>query len=274
MKKILCIFLGWIWIISSNAQSVRTPVSLTYAQLSGYTVKGANAFSFGANQAALANIKYISAGVYGERRFLLSELAHYQAALAIPTSTGNFGVKATYFGSPDNRETSLGLGYGRKLGTKVDIGAQFNYYAVDVSSYGTASTINFEAGLLLHITEQLHAGFHAYNPTGSRLNKGEEERLPAIYSAGLGYEASDKFFVSGEIQKIEDRDMSVNGAMQYSFEEKLFARAGFTSGTSSYFLGLGVMLKTFRLDATATIHPQLGVTPGIMLLFNGKQKGE
>jgi hypothetical protein len=64
----------------------------------------------------------------------------------------------------------------------------------------------------------------------------------------------------------------VNAGMQYSFDEKLFARAGFTSGTSSYFFGLGVMLKNFRLDATASIHPQLGITPGLLLLFKGKDR--
>ena len=62
--------------------------------------------------------------------------------------------------------------------------------------------------------------------------------------------------------------------MQYSFDEKLFARAGFTSAASSYFLGLGVMLKNFRLDATASVHPQLGITPGLLLLFKGSEKNQ
>jgi hypothetical protein len=83
------------------------------------------------------------------------------------------------------------------------------------------------------------------------LQKNEEEKLPAIYTVGLGYEVSKKFFISGEIQKVEDEDLNVNAGMQYSFDEKLFARAGFTSAISSFFIGVGVMLKNFRLDATA-----------------------
>ncbi len=258
--------------IFCEAQIVRTPVTAAYTRLSAYTLQHTDAFSFSGNQAALANINAVSGGIYGERRFLLEELALYQAAFALPTSSGNFGLQGSYAGSADYNETSVGLAYARKLGSKLNIGAQFNYHSIKVAGYGTASPINFEGGLLFHVTEQFHVGIHTYNPTGTAFQKNEEEKLPAIYTAGLGYEVSNKFFISGEIQKVEDEDLNVNAGMQYSFDEKLFARAGFTSATSSYFFGLGVMLKNFRLDATASIHSQLGITPGLILLFKGRDR--
>ena len=43
------------------------------------------------------------------------------------------------------------------------------------------------------------------------------------------------------------------------------------SGTA--FTGLGVAWKNFRLDVSGSYHPQLGFSPGIMLLTNfGKEK--
>jgi hypothetical protein len=141
-----------------------------------------------------------------------------------------------------------------------------------VNGYGSASAINFEAGVLFHINDQMLFGIHTYNPTTSRLGKSGEEKLPAIYTAAIGYEASDKFFVSAEILKQEDQEVSVNGGMEYNFNDQLFARAGIISASGIYYLGLGVSLKSFRLDATASLHPQLGLSPGLVLLFKSGEK--
>ncbi|MBD0331485.1 MAG: hypothetical protein ICV66_02410 [Chitinophagaceae bacterium] len=274
MKKLLLCIPILAASVLVNAQILRTPVAATYTLLAVYSTQQADVFSFTNNQAALASTKIFSAGIYGERRFMLEELSLYSFAASLPTATGNFGLKTGYFGNIDYNETQIGLAYGRNLGTRVSIGAQFNYYSFKAAGYGGASTVNFEAGLIFHITEQLNAGVHAYNPTSSQIGKNLEEKLPASYSAGIGYDASDKFFFSGEIEKVEDENINVNAGMQYKFLEIAFARAGFSSGTSSYYLGLGFVLKPFRVDATASIHPQLGVTPGVMLIFNAKSRND
>jgi hypothetical protein len=50
------------------------------------------------------------------------------------------------------------------LGSKVDVGVQFNYYNVRIAGYGNAPAINFEIGTIFHLTDKLNTGFHAYNP--------------------------------------------------------------------------------------------------------------
>lgn len=152
----------------------------------------------------------------------------------------------------------------------MDVGVQFNYNSIKVAGYGTAVAISFEAGAIFHLTDKLNFGVHVNNPVGGKYNKGENEKLPFVYTAGLGYEASDKFFVSTEIQKEEDQPVNVNAGLQYKFLSQLSARAGISTATSSYWLGLGVMIKDLRVDAVAGYHPQLGITPGLMLLYNFK----
>jgi hypothetical protein len=76
--------------------------------------------------------------------------------------------------------------YGRKLGGKIDVGVQFNYYSFKVAGYGSASSINAEGGMIVHVTEAFNIGVHLYNPTGVSVGKNAEEKLPAIYSAGFG----------------------------------------------------------------------------------------
>ena len=84
----------------------------------------------------------------------------------------------------------------------------------------------------------------------------------------LGYQVSEKFFVGAEIEKVEDLPIGVNGGLQYSFNNLLFARSGFSSGNSVYYLGLGVQLVRFRLDATASVHPAFRYYTGANVGFS------
>lgn len=255
----------------SMAQTVRNPITLTYPRTTTYSSLQQDVFSFVSNQAALASIKNFTAGVYGERRFMLQDLAGYSAAAAMPTTSGNFGFNAGYFGAAGYNEAVLSVAYARHLGEKIDVGVQFNYNSFRISNYGNASAVNFDAGLIIHLTGQLHAGLHAYNPTGSKMGKQGEERLPSIYSAGFGYDASEKFFFGAEVEKVEDLPLNVHAGMQYLFDEKLLARAGVSTSNSIFYFGVGYFLSDFRIDATASVHPQLGLTPGLMLVYYTKK---
>jgi len=258
--------------ISLPAQTLRKLVAASYLGLGAYSINHIDAFSFTSNQASLAQINSATAAVYAERRFLLSELNNYTAAIGLHTNSGNFGLKANYYGFSDYNETQLGLAYGRKLGNKVDIGAQFNYYSIRIPTYGNASTISFELGAIMHVTDKLHAGIHVANPVGGKFGEEKQEKLSSVYSMGLGYDASEKFFVSMEIEKEEDQPVNVNAGMQYKFLPQLLARAGMSTATSTAWFGLGLTIKAIRIDVTASYHPQLGITPGLLFLFNFKNK--
>lgn len=202
---------------------------------------------------------------------MLQELSAYSLAAALPTSSGNFGLKGEYSGSGLYNETGLGLAYARKLGDKADVGVQFNYTSVKAAGYGSASAITFDAGVILHITDAVQTGIHVSNPMGMKLGKGGEEKLPSIYSAGIGYDVSPRFFIGAEAEKIEDQPLTVNAGFHYVFADKLLASAGISSATSVYYIGFGVQLKSLRLDVTAAFHPYLGVTPGLLLVYAPKE---
>jgi hypothetical protein len=276
-KKLL--YLLTLIVSHSDGQTIRRPAAAGYTGLGAYSFNHADVFSFVSNPASLSQLKNSSAGVYAERRFLLSELNNYTAVIGLSTASGNFAVKANYSGFSDYNETQLALAYARKLGNKMDIGARFNYYGIRIAGYGNASAISFEAGTILHISERLHAGIHVNNPVGGKFGKDppdsyREEKLPSLYSFGFGYDASEKFLVSAEIEKEEDQPVNVTAGLQYKFLPQLLARAGISSATSTAWLGLGLTLRSFRLDVTAGYHPQLGITPGLLFLFtfNSKKK--
>ena len=254
------------------SQSLRYTVSMPYIGLAAYSQKQNDVFSFTNNQAALAQQKNTAAGIYGERRFLLADNSSYALAAAFPTSLGNFGVKVNHAGFTNFNENAVGLAYARNLGKKLDIGIQFNYYGYRIPSYGNASSVNIELGAIVHLSEKINAGIHVYNPVGGKLGKSSDERLASVYKFGLGYDASENFFVSVETIKEENKPLNVIGGVQYQFEKQFFVRAGFVSETGSGFGGIGVSWKNIRLDISGNYHPQLGFSPGLSLIANFKGK--
>lgn len=272
MRKIyfLCFFI----LTGANiySQSLRKPIAAPYIGLGAYSINHVDAFSFASNQAALAQIKSAAIGVYGENRFLLNATNMYSAVVALPTKQGNFGIQIDYFGFKNYNESQVGLAYARSLGKVLDIGIKFNYYSFRIPTYQNSSTVNFEIGAIAHLTDKLNAGIHFYNPVGGSLSKTNNEKLSSIYKFGLGYEASESFLVSAEIVKEEDLPVNINAGVQYSFAKQFFARVGIASENESPYAGAGISWNNIRLDVSASYHPQLGFSPGLMLIVNFKSK--
>lgn len=272
--KILLLLLFIFRLNLLSAQSLRYSLAQPYTSLSAYSQKQNDPLSFTGNQAALAQTKHAGMGVFGERRFMLKETSVYTLATAIPTRLGNIGVQINYAGFKNFRESKIGLAYARKLGKLVDVGVQFNYYGYSIPAYGKASAINFEIGAMLHLTDKLNAGIHVYNPVGGKLGKNSEEKLASSYKVGLGYDVSDKFFISSEIIKEEGKTVNVIAGLQYQFAKQFFAKAGFISESGSAYAGAGIGWKNLRLDISSSYHPQLGFSPGILLMMRFKSKTE
>jgi hypothetical protein len=268
------IFLYGLLVVSFHihAQTVRQPLSPFYPAIGVYSKNLADPFSMIINPASLGAVERSAAGVYRERRFLLNALNQYTAVAAFTTSSGNFGLQADYFGYANYNETQLGFGYGRSLGSKVDVGVKFNYYNMRIPAYSSASTFHFEAGVLMHLSEKLHAGFSVFNPVGGQFNKETKEKIASVYRAGFGYEASDKFFITTEIVKEEDKKVAVNAAFQYALVEQLLIKAGINTLNEQPFIGAGLKLGQLRIDFATSYHPQLGLSPAVMLLYNFSKK--
>jgi hypothetical protein len=274
LRKFYVAFFLVFFFSKSFSQAIRQPVAARYIGLGAYSLDHGDAFSFTSNQAALAQIKNTAAGVYGEKRFLLSSTNFYSAVVVMPTKQGNFGLQADYFGFKNYNESQVGIAYARSLGSKLDIGIKFNYYGFHIPGYGNASAINFEMGAIAHLSEKLHIGIHAYNPVGGKLSNTDNEKLSSIYKFGIGYEASEKFIISTEIIKEEDQPVNVTAGFEYNFMKQFFVRAGTSTETTNSYVGAGISWKSFRLDITGGYHPQLGFTPGLLLILNFNKRKE
>ena len=54
----------------------------------------------------------------------------------------------------------------------------------------------------------------------------------------------------------------------------IFVKAGFISESGTPYAGAGIGWKNLRLDISSSYHPQLGFSPGILLIMNFKKNGE
>ncbi|MCX8019604.1 MAG: hypothetical protein N2747_03805 [Chitinophagaceae bacterium] len=274
MKKFGWIFL--LFICSSlvvSSQGLRRPLPAFCTGSGAYSYRHVDVFSMIINQAALARLSGASAGIYAERRFMMNELHHVFAVAGLPARSGNFGVRWHYFGFSDYNESLAGLSYARSFGEKADAGIQLHYYNQQISNgYGSASAMGFEAGTIIHLSERLYAGIHTSNPVGYRFGPNKEQKLPSVHVLGLGFDASSVFYIGGEILKEEDRPVTVNVAFQYSPVSVLMVRAGISTATTQVWCGAGIRIKKIRLDAVASYHPHLGITPALQVLYDWNKK--
>ena len=61
---------------------------------------------------------------------------------------------------------------------------------------------------------------------------------------------------------------------QYELVKQLMIRAGINTVNAQPFAGVGLKFGAFRIDVATAYHPQLGISPALMILFNGKKKEE
>ncbi len=198
---------------------------------------------------------------------MLNELNHFSASAVMPTGMGGFGIMIRHFGFENYGENIFGLAYGRKLMDKIGIRIQFDYFSSQDPGYQSSSAIGIEASVLFQLTEKLFTGLHIANPPWGRLNKNMGKGLSQVYSSGLGYEVSEKFFVGIEFEKTEDQPFDIHAGIIYRFLPLLSAKIGVNSATSSFCTGFGIAWRKILLELNFRYHPQLGPTPGIVFYF-------
>jgi hypothetical protein len=265
MKRLISVIGLLQVILIADAQGINAGVGP--AGLSGYGMNRVDLFSTINNRAALAQLKGRSLGLYGERRFMMEGLNNYLVEGGLETGSGCFGFELGYFGFSRFNQTKAGLAYALKLGSRMDAGIQFNYHLTSIPGYGNASAIGFEIAALFHLTEKLHAGMQASNPAGGKFGKSKKEKLATIYRGGIGYEPSEVFFAGIEIIKQEWMPIFLNAGMQYAGIPGILIKAGLSSASLSWWAGIMYLWGSMSIGISIGFHPQLGITPGFLLLY-------
>lgn len=221
------------------------------------------AFAAAANPSRSASLKKFSIGIYNERRYLINGLDNYLLCGGMPLNNGGLAFSIKRFSAGAFKQSEAGLAYAKKLG-QVDVGAQFNYHSLSIDGYGKASVIVADVGTLWRVTEQLQIIAGIYNISGARLNK-LNEKLAYETRCAFGYKVSTQLFLLLQIAKQESKPVNVQAGLQYSPADAIIIYAGVESmqpyGAFSW------RWNKFRVMMSVRFHQQLGLTPGLGLLY-------
>ncbi|MBX7181532.1 MAG: hypothetical protein K1X82_05430 [Bacteroidia bacterium] len=245
------------------------------AALGGASVCLSDIWSLGNNQAGLGYIKNISLGAYYDNKFLLKDLNTGAAAIAIPIKKlGVLGLCYTQTGSKLYRESKYGFAYARAFGEHISIGMQINYQSVFIGEgYNNRKGLfTGEIGIQAKVFRNLTLGAHVYNPTMTKMNDYNNERVPVIFKLGLLYRFSEKVFIAAEGEKDLDYRPYFKIGIEYMPVKQVFIRTGISTNPFQNGIGIGLKFGGLKIDVSSTIHPQLGVSPqmGLCYLF-GKE---
>jgi len=224
------------------------------------------------NQAGLGMLKDISAGVYIENRFLISDLSIKGFAVAVPTDKlGTFALNYTMYGGSLYNEKKAGIGYGKKLGEKFSAGIQLDYISTYIAEdYGSRSAFAVELGLLAEPIKNLKLGAHIFNPNRAKAAEYADERIPIILKFGASYQFSEKILFSAEEEKDVDQDGVFKAGLEYHVMEVLFLRAGIASNPTLSTFGFGLKFNQFTVDMASSWYQDLGFSPQFSLAYSFK----
>lgn len=231
------------------------------------------------NQAGLAFIEDITAGLHFENRFMVNELSRKTGIFAFPTKAGVFSATVINFGYSLYQENKFGLAFARSFGDKFSAGLQLDMMTYSIGEgYGNTSLITFEAGFLYKATEELTIGSHVFNPIQSQIADYNEEKLPTIIKLGVSYKLSDNAVALAEAEKDVIHTPVLRTGIEYMIFKETFVRIGYSNippaveaehitGSSAFAFGFGMRINDFVLDISSNYHEVLNFSTQASLSY-------
>jgi len=275
MNKYLILLFCFLAFGFLNTYAQKLPVNLgaQEAAMGGTGVASNSFWSSTNNQAALGFNTEFGAGFYYENRFLTKEMSLNALSVVMPTSKGSFVVNLSYFGYSQYNEKKVGLGYGMALSERFAVGVQMDYLHTAIgNNYGSQGLFTFEVGLMAKINDDINLGVHIFNPIKVKLNEYNDERIPALMKLGIQWSLADNFIAAAEVQSDINNPIVLRGGLEYRIKEILYTRIGISNNPSIFSFGVGLQMKSFRLDFSSSMHQVLGYSPQISLIYNAGRK--
>lgn len=243
------------------------------AGMAGAGLGMTNAWSFYQNQAGLADIEGIESGAFYQSRFLTSELGFQGLTAAMPVGNGTMAVGFQSFGYSQFRESQYGLAYAMRLSEELNIGVGLDYSALQIGEgYGSTSAFLVQLGFQYDLNDKLKIAGHVFNPTRSKLNDYDDERIPSVLRGGINYEVSTRVIILAEVAKDVDQKASTRIGLTYWPSEQFVLRAGVRTAPVETSFGFGARFSAVQIDLASSYHYVLGFSPSIALTFNASRK--
>ena len=221
------------------------------------------------NQAGLAEVRNVSAGLIYENKFLLKELGSKSGVVAVPVNKGTFALSFSQFGFNLYNENKVGLAYAMPLSKNFFAGVQLDYLLTQLAeNYGRKGLFTFEVGLMAKLSDKMYMGAQIYNPLRVKLTDYVEERIPSYINFGITYIFSKQVNVVAEAQKDINYKPLFKLGVEYEIVNNVFVRTGLGTNPSIFSFGFGIKMKNLKIDFGTSKHNILGYSPALSLMYS------
>ncbi len=215
------------------------------------------------NPAGISFPERFSFSLFYDTPFLVKEFSIMAAGVVLPTPTGSFGASFLQMGNGVYHENNTGLTYAKKLGDRLSAAIRFDYLSERMPESREPSTaFTVEGGILTTISERLRAGFYMFNPVAARLNTpGGKEVIPWSGEAGIAWSLHPTLLLCGEVEKTQNRPLSLRTGAEYSPGRDIAFRAGVSGSPILFTMGAGFRFSQIWFNIAFSYHGALGFTP-------------
>lgn len=229
-------------------------------------------FTATAYPAAAPMLKKPVAGISGHQLYGLKSLAAFSLQGCFPAGPGAFTTLIETSAFSTLHEHELSAGYGQQFGNVLSGGLRFRYTRIGLTGYGASGIVSADIGMLCKLSSGLLFSSAVQRAGSNRYGKEKTERLPVSWEMGIGYMASPVFYTGIRFIKKEEEVPAVSVNMLYKPVSTVLFFAGWISFPVQFTAGAGYRLPMFRTDFCFSFHPQLGITPGMRILFGLKNE--
>lgn len=185
---------------------------------------------------------------------------------------GNYGLSFSRFGDALFNRQHVGIGAAHQLG-QFSVGAKVDVWQVSVEGYGSRKAVSLSIGGQAEIIPDLYFGAYAYNLNQARLSEFEDERLPTIMKAGIGYRPSPKLYLAVETEKNIEHAADFKAGIEYQvLPEKLALRTGFSTLTNKATIGAGFQARHLLIDYAFGATTLLGASHHLSVVYRFRKE--
>jgi len=217
-------------------------------------------FCWGTNPSLLAKAGSTKAAfTYTPGLFGLTDLQRDAAVLRFDALSGGAGTLFKCFGNDLYRELSIDAGYGGSLSENVQAGVSLSLYHLQIEGYGHANAVGLNAGVCMHIADQVAYGISVLNANSPKIGI-SQECVGAEFLATAMYAPTECCSLMLSVSKPAQSPMCFAAGIEYLLERVVSLRLGANEGLSQYGLGVGATLGFAEVDYGVAIHQELGIT--------------
>ncbi|MDZ7338266.1 MAG: hypothetical protein ONB30_06995 [candidate division KSB1 bacterium] len=198
------------------------------------------------------------------RPFGLKELDASGISAHLPLRVGGVAVAARLFGRAPYQEQAFSAGAGFIVTPRLYVGAAAHLFHLRIASYGAASALGIDLGLLTAVSPTIHWGVSVRNLNRPRIGECREP-LPQVLATGVCITPVMPLAVTFDVEKDVRYPAELRLGTAYRPLPPLVVRCGLQSNPGRFAAGFGLWVGLVRIDYAASYHYDLGITHSMSL---------